>query len=423
MKRSLPSASGFLLPEEILEHIISLALSSDCPADPHAPKASALSLLLVCRTFDRITRPLLYSSLHLRTRRQSDRLAEILTAQPALCAYIRSIRVDGPSSSRALLVAAHILSNSYDCSNRVLDVLDVRLVDERGHLSHRALTACQAKQDLEQLNSALRDVPDTRRLIIRQDGYLSCNTTVSFIHALTSGIRHWHSLETVDLRMRPPTPMPSLGQPRPDPFAKALSEAPNLRVLRAKQPTLLNSFLLDVANNPSLQRIELVNFSSDLSDLDSHPFFSRQLPFIHTERHHHRLAISPALHAPLPRYPQHAARVCMLTFGDFGVDPEILDAATTKLEMQIAGEPQTLFASQISAHPRLCSLVRAGRLQLIIDRMLMERSERRLRGDSCEETRHDTANALGRHLCICSGIDMGLPGPTCNGCPALRAGL
>ena len=176
-------------PEEILEYIISLAMY------PYSsPKSSPLSLLLVCKTFYRIAKPLLYSFLHLRSRRQSAKIAEIFSAQPTLSTYIRSIRVDGPAASQAFLVVAKILMTSKDWPRGVLDVVDVRLVDERILSSIRTLDVAQLRDDLERLNSALRTCPDTRQLIVRQDGYISFNSTVSFIQALASGVRRWHSL-------------------------------------------------------------------------------------------------------------------------------------------------------------------------------------------------------------------------------------
>lgn len=206
---SFSSQIGSKLPEEILEHIISLALCSEPPLASASEKTSSpLSVLLVCKTFDRIAKPFLYASIHVHTREQSNKLADVLTVQPALAAYIRSIRVEGPSSSRAFLVAAQHMADSQEANNRTLDLLDVRLVDERCSSSKDKSNPNQTKDDLAQLHSALRACPDTKRLIVRQNGYINCNTFASFNQALAAGVIRWHSLvstHSISLGLRRPS--------------------------------------------------------------------------------------------------------------------------------------------------------------------------------------------------------------------------
>ncbi|KAL5483465.1 hypothetical protein ACEPAI_8696 [Sanghuangporus weigelae] len=403
------------LPEEILENIMSYALLPDFTGDGFASKTSVSALPLVCRSFNRIAKPFLYSHLHLRTRSQSDKLADLLSFQPTLGAYIRGIRVDAPSASGAFLVAAKILSNTKESPCRILDVLDIGLVSERGLPASRSISPSQLKEDLARLNSALSICPNTICLIVRQDTYIGWNAAISFAHSLASCVERWQYLEAVDLRMRPtPVPAPP-GSPRPDPLAAALAKATNLRVLRAHQPTLLNRFLLDVASNPALKRIELLNTASDLPDRSSYfgPYLC--LPFIELERYRDHDA--NVLSDPASREPQCYESFYKRFLGHIGPDPELLEAAAAELDAQLLNEPQTLFASQVIAHPRLCELVRAGRLQLIMERLLMSGSKRCLGGDS----REGYKDSLETLPSSCHKANQKLSASCRNGCLQLQS--
>lgn len=190
----LMDTTNSALPEEILELIISCACLPDFTGDGFAPIPSALALPLVCKAFNRIAKPFLYSYVHLQTRSQSDKLADLLSARPAVVAYIRGIRVDGPSASRAFLVAAQVLSEAKDLPRRVLAVVDVKLASERGLPSNRNLGPNQVKEDLARLNSALSICPETRCLIIRQDAFVGWNSAISFAHSLGSCVSRWRCL-------------------------------------------------------------------------------------------------------------------------------------------------------------------------------------------------------------------------------------
>ena len=204
--------------------------------------------------------------------------------------------------------------------------------------------------------------------------------------------------EMVDLRMRPtPIPSPPTG-PRPDPLAAALAEAPNLRVLRARQPTLLNSFLIDAAKNIKLERIELVDGAATTSLAEQEACFPPHPYLLVTglDRRHRHLGNCVSRHASSssPRRPQHSVPPSKRTVSDIGIGMDILEAAKAELEAQIESEPKTLFAAQIVAHPRLNALVRAGRLHFIMERLLMEK-----RGlERCQAT-YGSGNESGCRCC------------------------
>lgn len=150
-------------------------------------------------------------------------------------------------------------------------------------------------------------------------------------HVLHLGysVSYWQ--EAVDIRYRP-TPLPKLsGMQQGCPFASALAVAPNLKVMRTIKPTLLNTFFLDVSVNPALERIELVDpaTSESASDLSLAETRGR----------------------------------CN------GTERTVLAEAAKQIESM----PQTLFSSQILAHPRLNELVHDGYLRMACDRLLHDR--------------------------------------------------
>ncbi|KAI5118290.1 hypothetical protein M0805_003809 [Coniferiporia weirii] len=325
------------LPEEILEHIFSLVFSSSFADETCASPGSAqspLCLLLACKSFERIAKPLLYGALHLRSRGQADKLACALTAQPALSLHIRAIRVDGPSAGRAFHTTVQLMS-AFQLP-RPLELLDVRIADER-----TGSDIATSGEDLERLCTALTQCPDVRHLVLRQGVYMKCRVMTVFVHALASAVPRWPSLETVDFRYKPTPLPPPIGQPPRDPLAAALASAPQLRIVRAHRPTLLNAFLPDIAENPTLERIELLD--------------GAELPH------------APPLAAPRARRwsadESGTGAPCTCN----GDDNDAAAAKTTAAEL--ATVPKTLFASEMKAYPRLDALVRAGRVHLVVQRL------------------------------------------------------
>lgn len=104
----------------------------------------------------------------------------------------------------------------------------------------------------------------------------------------------------------------------------ALAAAPRLKVLRIVRPTILNAFLLDVAENPALERIELVD----------------------------------------------SAEIDMQLRIDRNQEKKFRDACIERKAIaQIAELPRTVFSTQISKHARLEALVDAGYLHMNYERL------------------------------------------------------
>ena len=265
----------------------------------------------------------------------------------------------------------------------------------------------------------------------------------------------------------------SPGLHTPDPLALALANSPSLRLVRARRPTLLNTFLVELARNPVLRRIELldekdaerrygvggsgvVEFgepdveggmlgmemgtgmsgwiggggngstggmggggggsasasassfglddveayeedsslppspSSPASRILSYSLLNYQSAF---HRAHQQQQSSPVLTGsngfngamngamngangqPLSPASQLREAVMPQVMRMNNVDTDVLERA----RKEVASEPQTLFAAQAVAHPRLRALTQAGRLQVVYDRLLVEKEREKER--------------------------------------------
>lgn len=178
-----PTPRNASLPEEILQKIISIALLTEADKK-HRLTGPCLpvTLLLVCKTFERLAKPVIYSVLHLRSREQAEKLADTLTESPALCSYLRGIRIDAPSAGMALAAAMDAIAAAQP--PLVLDFLDIALIDER-----TGGNAQQCRVDVETLCAALRRCSDVRLLIVRQGLYLRQQMIATFAVALAACIR------------------------------------------------------------------------------------------------------------------------------------------------------------------------------------------------------------------------------------------
>ena len=258
-----------------------------------------------------------------------------------------------------------------------------------------------------------------------------------------------------------PTPLPSPGLHTPDPLALALANSPSLRLVRARRPTLLNTFLVELARNPVLRRIELLDekdaerrygvggsgvvefgepdveggmlgmdmgtgmsgwiggggagasasgmqgggggsasgSSFGLDDVEAYEEDSSLPPspsspasrilsysLLNYQSASHRAQAQQQQSSPVltgsmnssnganggqPLSPASQLREAVMpqVMRMNNVDTEVLERA----RKEVASEPQTLFAAQAVAHPRLRALTQAGRLQVVYDRLLVEK--------------------------------------------------
>lgn len=186
------SSSSFNIPEEIIEHILLLVffpsgspLQSETCTSPRVP-VSPTSVLLVCKTFERIAKPLLYRSLHLRNRIQADKLAATMCRQPKLGAAVQVLRVEGPIVGHAFGLVLKAIKPYTDRSAYPLRLLDVKLDGSQDQVPTRDDFACFCQ--------ALAHIPNAERLSVRKSGYLTHEWTLRAVVDLASGIRSMNAL-------------------------------------------------------------------------------------------------------------------------------------------------------------------------------------------------------------------------------------
>ena len=272
------------LPEEILEHILALAISS--PRRLWHPFSSpawrARALLLVSRKINRIATPLAYGHLTIHTREQAHLLSRTLHARPDIASCVRWVVAHGCWNEVGRVL--HFLAGSESAAR--LEVLDLTLDVDASSQVPIVLT------------SALQALVSLRHLILRKEdfAYLSHIKVKSVICALAEAIQGWSRLvlffpsftvkscnslvrilqETANIAFRlsddQPAAVPPAANPtepsspsmhpsnKPTPvraLAHSLAHAPSLHTILTRLPSIWNPLLSFVSANPRLERIVL----------------------------------------------------------------------------------------------------------------------------------------------------------------------
>ncbi|KAF8201292.1 hypothetical protein K438DRAFT_1965793 [Mycena galopus ATCC 62051] len=209
-------------PEELVERILLHAVVA--PSAPH-PRASwhshsqqgkelqtrgRTAPLLVCRAFHRIALPLFYHTLVVHSPHQSASLLEALRTQPHLARSVRVIALPNPSACDA-----------------------------------EVLKCCQ-------ISSIGRDAAELRRRRrgTRRGGtYLSRAAPRAMLDALADTVSACAQLQSTTFTF-PLSSDPALAS-----LSAALSTAPALRTLRTPLPALWTTAYVEVAANPSIERV------------------------------------------------------------------------------------------------------------------------------------------------------------------------
>ncbi|KAJ7238077.1 hypothetical protein B0H12DRAFT_1190416 [Mycena haematopus] len=231
-----------LFPEELLERILLHAVVA--PSAPH-PRASwhlpssfrgketkgtrgRIAPLLVCKAFHRIALPLFYRTLVLHSPRQSASLLQALRCRQHLA---RSVRV-------------LVLSTPSVCDAEVLGMLPKLLVFD-------VTLPSGESEGNEQLGGAIRRLNTLQELCVRKGAgtYLSQPTPRAMLEALAEAVNTCTELHTTTLTF-PLSSDPSLAS-----LSASLSTATALRTLRTPLPALWSTAYVDVAANPSLERV------------------------------------------------------------------------------------------------------------------------------------------------------------------------
>ncbi|PCH38893.1 hypothetical protein WOLCODRAFT_92487 [Wolfiporia cocos MD-104 SS10] len=296
------------LPEELLEHILELAITPTAPAphyrpswhpppQPHSPSGappsapSAPAPLLVSRTWLRIATPLHYRHVVLRSHRQTRLLARTLADNPALGACVRSLRVEGTFAALPDVVRACPALEAFDMT-----------VDNGA----AGAEAGAADETVHRFCSGFRLMPRVKHLVIRKNAYLTQPVPTLVIDELGKAISAgWEQLETVNIAFRY---SPSAAS---NSFVTSLKMAPRLRDVRALLPAVWNTTLLEISANPALERIqltpttELVGAHLFLSEARKHP---RLIELIRAgtptmRLRAHTTTVVPSAYAPPPPLP------------------------------------------------------------------------------------------------------------------------
>ncbi|KLO19794.1 hypothetical protein SCHPADRAFT_898368 [Schizopora paradoxa] len=375
------------VPEELVAFILELLKGSLSETSTSTTPPDSLSLfssiLLVNSAFHRIAKPILYRSLHLDSESHAAQVADALCKEPTLGASVRSLRVDGPRVGSAFERIVGCINTAN--TGIPLDVLDVKLDDEGD----------SEPECFQSFVRALQGVKDARRLVIRKSGYLTKVTTRQAVYEIASSLVSWKNLEHVELKYKvSPVPATSAGmfpsleqklrercQIPPnragflDPLALALSHCKKLRVVRAQMPSLWNSFLLDVSANTSVERIEVLDGSEEKC---SFPPSSSYRP---RSRGMSDVATSTSSSSPFPlsRSSSSSSVSSQTRFNNenrtnekiiASKDAPISDETTTPFnDDDMPPAPASLFMQQAAKHPRLHTLVLAGRRHIFLQDM------------------------------------------------------
>ncbi|KAJ6569437.1 hypothetical protein B0H19DRAFT_1024554 [Mycena capillaripes] len=202
------------------------------PFSSYSPSTSAL--LLVCKAWLRVSTPLLYNVVIIRSKAQSEALEAALNSNNGLGAFIKKLRIEGGFG----LTMKTILEASPNITNLVL-FLAIWSSDEVSGL-------CQGLHLIDPFRLVLHDI---RKL---KDN----NQNKKLVKKVAECIQLWKRLNTVDIPYS--FDWTWQGSSRCDEIGKALKTAPSLEQVIIPIPTFETpSFLSQILENVSLKRVKI----------------------------------------------------------------------------------------------------------------------------------------------------------------------
>ncbi|KAH9915996.1 uncharacterized protein B0H18DRAFT_1039517 [Fomitopsis serialis] len=245
------------MPEELLERILAFAVTPSSPSAPHRPSwhvatpnatksgiAPHATSLLVSRKWLRIATPAFYRHIVLRSDRQTATLAYSLCTNPELGRWVRSIRVEGTYQILPDVVRFCPALEEFDMT-----------VDSGPSGPPAPIVSSQRPPTVDaavvRFCTSLSCMHRLRNLVIRKNAYLTLPGPTHIFEELGKAIRRWKYLECVQIAFRF-SPSPASAS-----FAASLASAPRLRTVSALLPTVWNTALLEISQNPSLERIHI----------------------------------------------------------------------------------------------------------------------------------------------------------------------
>ncbi|KAJ7495376.1 hypothetical protein FB451DRAFT_1213965 [Mycena latifolia] len=229
------------LPDEILSEILApmLTVSEAAFADTsrNSPfvsnTESSSAVLLVCKAWLRVSTPLLYNVVVLRSKAQAQALEATLRKNADLGKFIKKLRVEGGFGS----AMRGILKNASSVTDLFLS-LHLRAADSPSGLV----------VGLQEINP--------RRLILHDDptSLLNNKSVVQLTKALTSCAQKWTNLTVIVLPYR------DVSATVREDFVKEICSSPTVKTISIPPLTTIDHvppFLFDIANNPSIEKIEV----------------------------------------------------------------------------------------------------------------------------------------------------------------------
>ncbi|KAJ6614871.1 hypothetical protein B0H10DRAFT_116655 [Mycena sp. CBHHK59/15] len=231
------------LPDEIISEILSPALkisdetfSATVSISPFASYSQSTSAyLLVCKAWLRVSTPLLYNVVVIRSKAQAQALEAALKANKDLGTFIKKLRVEGGYG----MTMALILKRSPKITDLVLS-LAIWSADGVSGL-------CQGLHLIDPIRLIVHDVEEPR----------SNKQNIRLVEKLVECIALWKNLRVVDLPYRYDW---ELGETsRCSQVCGALKKAPFLETVLIPIPICvgLPAFLTDIRQNPSLKTLRI----------------------------------------------------------------------------------------------------------------------------------------------------------------------
>ncbi|KAF8962134.1 hypothetical protein BDZ97DRAFT_1759534 [Flammula alnicola] len=263
-------------PEELLERILFYCVVAPSsqqsrPSWHRATESSLapgqvrgrLALLLVSKTFLRISTPLFYHTVNLVSANQLHRLlCDALRPNSFLASHIRRLVLSG------IWADAGELLRLCNVNLKMLDItLDTTQLSPGVHGHIRDL-------DAEEFCEGLKEVTSLTHIVIRKPNnvYLTQPKPRYVLSEVAKAMYTWDDLEHADVTFRlsddsgsvmansallPTTRVPQLQQGPITALTHSLSTRPKLHTLSTLLPSVWNETILRVSTNPSLQRIIL----------------------------------------------------------------------------------------------------------------------------------------------------------------------
>ncbi|KAJ7474302.1 hypothetical protein FB451DRAFT_1248541 [Mycena latifolia] len=278
-------------PDEIISEILAPLLKhsdevfSDTSEKPLLPRYSSSTYLLVCKAWLRVSTPLLYAVVILRTTAQAEALEEVLAANKEFGLFIKKLRIEGGfgQSMHTILRCAPNITDLFLtltvwgsdnatglCSGLpLINPRRVILVDGRVDPFHHTAKPKKNKQVNKLMETLVTVIPKWDKLVTFDFPYVQDYenaTSVARAEALASALRKSQTLEILLVRG-------GLGFPD---YLRQMRDAPSLKSLRLKftsslpilllGDTLLARFRASVDTDPKLKMLVTYDFPDSLSN-------------------------------------------------------------------------------------------------------------------------------------------------------------